>query len=65
MSMHNTLNGSQPDAGPFKRLSTVISKCLQFLINGLKLSGSFFKFFVEGANILLLPPALGNIIVCL
>src|SRR5260370_5074140 len=40
-----------------------ISKCLQFLINGLELSGSFFKLFVEGANFLLPALALGDVVV--
>src|ERR1700736_5984483 len=40
-----------------------ISKCLQFLISGLKLSGSFSKFFVKGANFLLPALALGDVIV--
>jgi hypothetical protein len=48
MSMCNALNGSQPDAGAFKRL---------------RLNGSFSKFLVEGANILLPPLALGDVIV--
>src|SRR5690348_515837 len=40
-----------------------IGKCLQFLVYGLKLSGSFSKFFVEGANFLRPPLALGDVIV--
>src|ERR1700730_17415027 len=41
-----------------------ISECLQFLISGLKLSGSFPKFFVKDANFLLPPLALGDVVVC-
>src|SRR5271166_739743 len=40
-----------------------ISKCFQFLINDLKLSGPFSKFFVKRANFLLAPFALGDVIV--
>src|SRR5882724_11030834 len=40
-----------------------ISKCLQFLITGLKRSAPFFQLFVESANLLLPPPALGDVIV--
>src|SRR5260221_8910788 len=40
-----------------------ISRSLQLLINGLKLSGSFPKFFVKDANFLLSPLALGDVIV--
>src|ERR1700738_1308691 len=40
-----------------------ISECLQFLINDLKLSGPFSKFFVERTNFLLPPFALGDVIV--
>src|SRR5260370_37250104 len=40
-----------------------ISKCLQFLITGFKRSAPFSQFFVEGANLLLPPSALGDVIV--
>src|SRR5258708_7296117 len=40
-----------------------ISKCLQFLSTGLKRSAPFFQLFVEGANLRLPPPALGDVIV--
>src|SRR5882762_3752354 len=41
-----------------------ISKCFQFLVNRLKLSGSFSKFFVESANLQFPPLAIGDVIVC-
>ena len=40
-----------------------ISECLQFLISGLKFSGPFPKCFVEVANFLLPPLALGDVVV--
>src|ERR1700693_5656377 len=40
-----------------------IGKCFQFLIAGLKLSGSFSKFLVERANLMLAPMALSDIVV--
>src|SRR5262245_66196617 len=38
-----------------------ISKCFQFLVNSLKLGGSFSKVFVECANFLLPPLALDEL----
>src|SRR6202011_4855496 len=40
-----------------------ISKCFQFLINSLELSGSLSKFFVEWSKLLLPPPALCDVVV--
>src|ERR1700733_2563426 len=40
-----------------------ISKCFQFLVSGLELGCSFSKLFVEGANFLLPPLALSDVII--
>src|SRR5882724_3271236 len=40
-----------------------ISKCFQFLINGLKVRSPFSKFFVECTNLQLPPLAIGDVIV--
>src|SRR5215469_18718057 len=39
-----------------------ISKCLQFLVSGLKLSGSLAQFLVKGANLLHTPLVFSDVI---